>query len=535
MIATRGSNHDHRIRLTGLYSNSSELKRDRSLYSCSPAATFAALRNGARGNASKGVRYNKKTRYQLMKRSDLFFASALIPIDFAMVILAGLVSYFLRFQTFADIRPVFYEIPFEQYLQYLVIVSVIHVLVFGLSGLYAIGAYRIKFEIPKIIAASSASIMAIIVLIFFRQELFTSRFIVLAFWLISILFVSAARVLIRIVRYNLLTRGIGAHRVIVIGTGHEAATITETLRKLPGLGLLVAKTIPRFDRNETQALLTTVQKNDIDEIIVADSHISHENLLAILEFADVAHINVRYTADIIGAKNLEVTTLGGIPIVEIKRTQLDGWGRIWKRTFDAIVSLMLIILLSPVMLLVAIAVRLDSKGPVLYRNIRVGPKGNFNVYKFRSMFIEYCVGPQYDPTGKAEKHELDLAAEKSERKGPVFKVLNDPRRTRVGRFMERTSLDELPQLFNVLIGNMSLVGPRPHMPVQVAQYAAHHHKVFGIKPGVTGLAQISGRSDLDFDDEVKLDVYYMENWSPLLDLAILIKTPWSVLTRKSAI
>ncbi len=475
-----------------------------------------------------------------MKRSDLFFASALIPVDFAMVIMAGLVSYFLRFQTFADIRPIFYEIPFEQYLQYLIVVSAIYIIVFGLSGLYAIGAYRIKFEIPKIIAASSASIMAIIVLIFFRQELFTSRFIVLAFWLLSIIFVSAARVLIRVVRYRLLKQGIGAHRVIVIGTGHEASTIIKTLRNRPGLGFLVASTISHFTPEKSEELLKNIQSNAIDELIIADSHISHETLLAILAFADVAHVNVRYTADAIGAKNLEITTLGGIPIVEIKRTQLDGWGRIWKRMFDAIVSFVLIVILSPIMLIAALAVKLESKGPAIYKNERVGPKGNFLVYKLRSMYTQYCVGPSNDPslydgTGKSEEYFLKLAEEKSERQGPVLKVLKDPRRTKIGAFIEKTSIDELPQLFNVLVGNMSLVGPRPHMPIEVAGYEKHHHKVFGIKPGVTGLAQISGRSDLDFDDEVKLDVYYMENWSPLLDLAILIKTPWSVLTRKSAI
>ena len=123
----------------------------------------------------------------------------------------------------------------------------------------------------------------------------------------------------------------------------------------------------------------------------------------------------------------------------------------------------------------------------------------------------------------------------SQRKGPIFKVLNDPRQTRVGGFLERTSLDELPQLFNVLIGNMSLVGPRPHMPQEVAGYDTKHHQLFSVKPGITGLAQISGRSDLNFEDEARLDLMYVENWSPFFDFVILIKTPFAVLSRKSTV
>jgi lipopolysaccharide/colanic/teichoic acid biosynthesis glycosyltransferase len=168
----------------------------------------------------------------------------------------------------------------------------------------------------------------------------------------------------------------------------------------------------------------------------------------------------------------------------------------------------------------------------------VGPRGNFNVYKFRSMYVKYCTGKQFEKYTDQKAvlaYEQELIKQKSERKGPVYKILNDPRRTKIGRFIEKTSLDELPQLFNVWLGNMSLVGPRPHQPREVEKYAHEHKRVLDIKPGVTGLAQISGRSDLDFDEEVKLDTYYIENWSLKQDFWIMLKTPFVVLIRKSKV
>ena len=178
-----------------------------------------------------------------------------------------------------------------------------------------------------------------------------------------------------------------------------------------------------------------------------------------------------------------------------------------KRIIDIFGSIFGLIIFSPIMAAVAILIKLDSPGPIIYKNERVGPKNNFNTYKFRSMKIEYCTGRGYDDPGRADSFENELIEKQSIRSGPVYKIADDPRRTRLGRFLEKTSLDELPQFFNVLLGNMSLVGPRPHQPKEVAKYERWHKKVFNIKPGVTGLAQISGRSEIDFDEEAKIDTY----------------------------
>ncbi|MFH1427087.1 MAG: sugar transferase, partial [Patescibacteria group bacterium] len=185
------------------------------------------------------------------------------------------------------------------------------------------------------------------------------------------------------------------------------------------------------------------------------------------------------------------------------------------------------VIFSPVLFLVALIIKLDSKGPVIYKNERVSRAGTFNLYKFRSMKIQHCVGKEYgDQT--ALNYEKELISSQNTKAGPVYKIKEDPRLTRVGKFIRRWSLDELPQFYNVLIGNLSLIGPRPHQAREVEKYEHHHKGVLTIKPGLTGLAQISGRSDLGFEEEVKLDTYYIENWSLLFDLAILLRTPLAV-------
>jgi lipopolysaccharide/colanic/teichoic acid biosynthesis glycosyltransferase len=184
-----------------------------------------------------------------------------------------------------------------------------------------------------------------------------------------------------------------------------------------------------------------------------------------------------------------------------------------------------IVLTSPLLILTAIAVRLDSCGPIIYKNERVGNDGKkIFVYKFRYFKNEFCISKDNPKLKDALEYEQKLIETQSVRKGPLYKIKDDPRKTRVGKFIEKYSIDELPQFFNVLFGSMSLVGPRPHQQREVEKYMDYHRRLLTIKPGVTGMAQVSGRSDLDFEDEYKLDLYYIENWSLLLDIQICLKT-----------
>jgi exopolysaccharide biosynthesis polyprenyl glycosylphosphotransferase len=236
----------------------------------------------------------------------------------------------------------------------------------------------------------------------------------------------------------------------------------------------------------------------------------------------------------VGERTLQFDAFAGIPMIEFRGTPLDSWGTVFKRFFDIIGSVLATVVLSPVMLIISILIKLDSKGPVIYKNVRTGNKGDFKTLKFRTMFRDVCTGSEYGGS-RAEKIEDKLIKEKNIKEGSaVYKIAEDPRVTRIGSFLRKTSLDELPQLFNVFIGNMSLVGPRPHQPKEVKNYSNQQRKLLLIKPGITGLAQISGRSDLSFDEEARLDIFYLENWSIWLDFYVIIRTFSAVLKGKGS-
>lgn len=475
-----------------------------------------------------------------MKKFDLFFKAILVPLDFILLLLAGLLAYFIRFQSFVtEIRPVVYELPLKEYLNIVIFMALLWLIIFSIEGLYSIkGPRKIIPEMVKVFFACSTGLILIIILIFLKRELFSSRFIILAAWLLSIILVTLGRILIRIIKIILLKYGVGTKKIILVGKNSVTSALKKEIENKPTLGY---KIIGQFsDVNETilKQISKLIEENKAEEILQSDPHLEKEKTLDLIDLANEFHIDFRYASDLFNTQaiNIDVTTIAGVPIVEFKKTTLEGWGRIYKRIFDIICSLIFIIITSPIMLLAAIAIKLDSRGPVFYLNERVGENGKiFNTLKFRTMKIEHCTGFKYDKTGEAAKLEAELIKKYSQRVGPLYKVLRDPRRTNFGHFLEKTSLDEIPQFFNVLIGNMSLVGPRPHQPREVALYKKHHKIVLGIRPGVTGLAQISGRSDLDFEDEVKLDTYYIKNWSMLMDIAIILKTPFAVLkTRKFA-
>jgi len=209
---------------------------------------------------------------------------------------------------------------------------------------------------------------------------------------------------------------------------------------------------------------------------------------------------------------MDVDDLGGVPMIGVKKISITGWKLVTKRAIDFTIALVGLIISSPLTLLIALAIKLDSPGPVLFRQIRVGKGGrHFVLYKFRSM------------REGAEEEQQKLTA-LNETEGPIFKIRHDPRCTRAGKFLRRTSLDELPQLYNVLRGEMSLVGPRPPLPTEVEHYEEWHKKRLEISPGMTGLWQVSGRSELSFDEMVLLDIYYIENWSAALDTEIFLRT-----------
>ena len=473
-----------------------------------------------------------------MKRSELFFSFFIVPLDFAMIVLAGISAYYIRYtEFFQRFRPIIFDLEFYGYIKIVLLIALFWLVIFALAGLYNIkGAKKLVKEIYRVILACSTGLMLIVVLIFIRRELFDSRFIVLAGWVLAIIYISIARGLIRLVQRGLFKYGIGVHKVILVGNSKTTDNLIHEFSSQKNSGYEVVKRLRDFNIDTAQELAEFLKSRQIDEIIQSDPNLTKAETLRLYDFTDEHHLIFKYAADLLGAKVLktEVAEVAGIPIVEVKKTPLDGWGRIVKRIFDIIAAIFFIIFFSPIMVVAALFVKLDSRGPIFYKNERVSKTGVFKLFKFRSMQIQHCVGQEYGDDS-ALKYEKGLIEKQNTKQGePVYKIADDPRLTRVGKFIRRYSIDELPQFFNVLAGNMSLTGPRPHQPREVARYEHHHKKVMSIKPGITGLAQISGRSDLSFEDEVKLDIYYIEDWSLLFDLAILLRTPLAVFKGRKA-
>jgi lipopolysaccharide/colanic/teichoic acid biosynthesis glycosyltransferase len=236
------------------------------------------------------------------------------------------------------------------------------------------------------------------------------------------------------------------------------------------------------------------------------------------------------------AARAAVGTLAGVTMVEMRLTPLEGWGRIAKRVFDVLGALLAIVVFSPILLLVSVLIKLkDPTGPLIFRHRRLSRNGNeVYIYKFRTMIWKYCDGPDR-PFKNAEQTFRAMGREDLiEEFQKAQKVEHDPRVSRFGRILRKTSLDELPQLFNVLKGELSMVGPRPIIPAELEHYGDRSASFLALKPGLTGLWQISGRNDISYDERVKLDIYYVENWSLMLDIRILIKSFFAILRQKGA-
>lgn len=460
-----------------------------------------------------------------MKRSELFFDAIRLPVDFVALVAAGMLAYGIRVSPLVrQFRPVLFavDLPLGEYLGLVGAVALFTVVVFALLGLYAMEATR-RFidEFTRITAGVTLALFSLIFLMFIQAEFFNSRFILLAGWVFAIVSVTLGRGLIRVVQMRLLERGYGVHRVLLVGHSAVAASLRSLFDARPELGFRVAGVLPSAGREQ----LEEVQRlRGIDEVIRCCGLEAADNV-ALLDFCEDYKIEYHYVPDLYETRvgNVSVRTLAGYPLVELRRTPLEGWGRIWKRVLDLVGAGVGLVLLSPLFTLIAVAITADTRGPVFFRQVRVGRNQRpFRIWKFRTM-VE---------NAEAMKNSL---LPFNEREGPLFKMQNDPRVTRVGRFLRHWRLDEFPQLFNVLRGEMSLIGPRPHLPEEIERYQKHQRKLFTIKPGMTGLAQVSGSSSLPFEKEAALDVSYIENWSPKIDLFIFFRTLRRLVGDRSAV
>ena len=462
-------------------------------------------------------------------------AALQIPVDFSLLFLAGLSAYALRFTDWAQaLKPVTFAITLPEYIRLIFPIALVWVVIFALAGLYSTDPNRkLLPDLQKLIFACTSGLAAVALYIMFRQEVFDSRFLAVVSWGFAVFYVTAGRIAMRLLKRRLYQSGIGARRVAVIGHhGTAAEEIINFLKKHKEVGFAIVAQFVHFN-DDTVVKLKGL---NLDEIIFTNPRAHEDETLRAIRFCNENQIVFKYSADLFDtfSSNMRVSPVAGIPIVELRSTPLEGWARILKRVFDIVLSVLVIIITSPLLIASALVIALETGRPIIYKNERVGWRGRrFFTLKFRSMHQKDCTGAQFGREGAhAEEREKKLIDRHNSKAGPIYKIANDPRVTPFGRFIRRWSIDELPQFFNVLAGSMSIVGPRPHQPREVNQYESEQKYVLSLKPGITGLAQISGRSDLSFEQEIRLDVFYIEKWNLWTDLVIFIKTPFILFKKR---
>lgn len=470
-----------------------------------------------------------------MKRSEIYFSTAQVPVDFLMIVLAAISAYFLRgLPMFEGYVSRVFNISFDDYLIFSLSVTPLFLIVIAFEGLYTMRATRsFSKEVYGVARAITLGLIILILAVFLNREWFSSRFVIVVGWAIAIVYVVLARYIVqRIQKWFLVNRNVGIHRILLIGSNQKVYALRKLLTKNKQLGYRV---VDQIDTASVVQVKEIRAEKGVDEIIVGDPTLTDDEQEKLFDYCQINNITYKYFPTTLQTPRFSMKIFNGEPLIEFQHTPLDGWGRVLKRAYDIVAGFFLTVLFSPVMLVVAILIKLeDPDGPIIYKNERIGENGvKFFVYKFRYMQWKYCVTKDNPHMAEAIAFEKQLIEQKNVRKGGIlYKIKDDPRKMKVGAFIERFSLDELPQFFNVLEGTMSLVGPRPHQEREVDRYAEYHRRLLTIRPGVTGMAQVSGRSDLAFEDEYRLDVFYIENWSLWLDVIICLKTAGALLRRR---
>ena len=278
-------------------------------------------------------------------------------------------------------------------------------------------------------------------------------------------------------------------------------------------------------------------EREADEVLYIDSNFWKKELQDLWEYTRIFGITYKYITNSfdVTKSNTTLSLINNIPVVEIKNTPLNSWSKIFKRIFDFCAWLLWVLIFSPIFIIVAILIKIeDPKWPIIYKNRRIWQDWKiFNLYKFRYMKWEFCIKDAYkwESDEKALEYEKELIEKSSTRHGPLYKIKNDPRKTKIWAFIEKYSIDELPQFFNLILGNMSLVWPRPHQPREVEKYSLKQKMLLTIKPWITWMAQVNWRENNEFDKEAEFDIFYIENWSVMLDFKIIFKTFSVVLAR----
>jgi len=490
-----------------------------------------------RRSSSIGGRWSSKGD-EMSKRYRWLLSKGIVLVDILLINIAFVASYWVRYelQWFRAVDPAYYA-PLRVYVPFALGLTALLLVSYRLNGVYSSRRGASWFdEVYALINGTAIGIVVMVAITFFYHPRYYSRLLFIYTGVLVIVLLSFARLVRRGVWRWLRRKGIGVDRVLIVGAGEVGRAVMSSIMAQPGLGYQVVgfvdddpakgrKDLGRFKAlGPIDNLPRLIREKDVDEVIITLPWMDYRKVVSIIRQCERDGVRPLIVPDLfqLSLSHVDVDDLGGVPVLSVREVSISGWNLALKRTLDLSIALVGSILLLPLFIAIAIAIKLDSPGPILFKQVRVGKGGRpFVLYKFRSMH-------------QGAEEELSKLAELNEAEGPIFKIRNDPRLTRVGRFLRRTSLDELPQFYNVLRGEMSIVGPRPALPSEVERYQEWHKKRFKALPGMTGLWQVSGRSDLPFDEMCLLDIYYVESWSLLLDIKILFKTIPAVLLGRGA-
>jgi exopolysaccharide biosynthesis polyprenyl glycosylphosphotransferase len=436
---------------------------------------------------------------------------------------------------------------FLPYASLLVFLIPIRVLVFSYYNLYRLrGEFSFVDEGIRIFKAVSIGSLLLVAAAFLYRGGFAfrafsyARGVFVLDYALALAAYTVSRFTVRGVQSAFRERGVNLIPTLVVGRGREAALFIKEVKERPILGYriigvvesepLSSDTPSDFEGvpvlGDFGGLPDAIRESHANEVVITDPRISGDALFEVMmKVGRKRGVEFRIAPSLFNClpRKTEIDQIGALPVITLFREPLSSAARLVKRASDIAVASIALFLLSPLWLLIALLIKLDSKGPVLFKQERVGMDGRvFLFFKFRSMHVDA------DDSSHREYQKLYISGNADTNLGneekPAYKLVSDSRVTRVGRVLRRLSMDELPQLLNVLLGDMSVVGPRPPIPYEVEAYELWHRKRLDMKPGLTGLWQVSGRNRLTFEEMVRLDLFYIENWSLLLDLRIILRT-----------
>ncbi len=457
--------------------------------------------------------------------------------DIILINLAFAFAYVVRYD-FQWLLPEPIRVPYSRYIGQQLLLTALLSVVFYQNKVWRRrrGEFFID-EVSRIGYATAMSIALMMAATFFFRPLAFSRGLLIWALFFIIIFLSAARLGRRVILRMLYTQGKSVDRALIVGCGEAGRSVMRTFLARPDLGF---KPIGYLDdgSNENNIglgriphlgtyhhLSTVLDDNpDLHSVFIALPGEMHGQILRLVRLCQQYNVRSQVVPDLfqMSLHHIEFNNMAGIPTFSVRDVGMTRTDQALKRALDVSLVLLAAVPSTILGIIIAIAIRLESRGPIFYTAERVGKGGrHFKMIKFRSMIVN------------ADDHKEALKR-MNEAHGPIFKIRDDPRLTRIGRIIRRLSLDELPQLFNVLKGDMSLVGPRPPLPEEVASYQSWHRRRLEVKGGLTGLWQISGRSDLTFDEQCLLDIYYIENWSLTMDVRLILQTLPHLLSGRGA-